>query len=247
MDLLNVTPQHDVKRAIKALEKNLKPADVINSDGEAPLLKVLIHPIHWGIRSHQKEKKKKTSRYRDTHTVTFLERDKILSVTSPRAKWSNIEEVAKSRFTLYRYTKRNFTYSDIEIMMQSAKRILGTEYDYGQLLDIYINQILGYDHIIKFRWFDFAKKRMVCSVGSRTLMEDLRYAILEDAGLDPDDPGENPPMERLFDRLNPAYWSEEYIRNFHRVDVEATSPAHFANTEQFSHEYRLVLTYKMFL
>jgi hypothetical protein len=53
-------------------------------------------------------------------------------------------------------------------------------------------------------------------------------------------PDEEPPNKWLFDKMNPDKWPEEKIKQFKGTDVEATAPAHFANSDFFQYEFELI-------
>jgi len=231
-------PQHNVFNALNSLKRNLKPGDIINIDGYDKILEPWNIVTHKCVRSHQKHLFGPLSNYHDTHTMMYFGPDKVFSVTAPKTRWETIEKHAENRFTILRYTKKQFTDHDIAIMYNTALKIIDTKYDYGQLLDIAINQILGYDNIIKYKWFDMGKKRMVCSVGCRTIMEDLRHQQEIEGTI---------AIERLFNKLNEMHWTQHQIDEFTRVDVECTSPGHFSNTNWFDREYTIQLMWQMFL
>jgi len=117
-------------------------------------------------------------------------------------------------------------------MINAAREIVGTDYDLGQLLDIAINDILGYEHQRRLTIFDFGRKKKVCSVGVRVVFEYLHQVKIETE--------DSPPGKWLFDKLNPKKWSEKDIQKFRGTDVEATAPAHFANSDYFQHEFELI-------
>ena len=75
----------------------------------------------------------------------------------------------------------------------------------------------------------------MCSVGVRVIYE----AVLQDilgrpaAGI-----------KFLFRNLNPKRWTQEQCREYRGTDVEMTSPAHFANSNFFGHEFKRVVRVK---
>ena len=239
MKSLKSKPKHDVDAAIKALYDTLQPSDIINLDGYDPWYKPWVCIPHGAIRLHQKQLFGPQSNYRDTHTVVYFEPKKIFSVTSPKTKWESIEHNAKYRFSVYRYTKNKFDDDDIAIMFAAAEEIIGTKYDYGQLFDIALNHLLGYEHVRKAKIFDLGKRRLVCSVGARALYESVRYNSRKKLGHDK--------IDRLFGKLNPQFWPIEEVEKFKRSDVELTSPGHFANSNMFGGEFELILNWKQFI
>lgn len=198
---------------------------------------------YWGIWWHQRRFFGKDSSWRDTHTVCYFDFDKIFSYDFPYAHWQNLYGVCGAKeITVYRcrgdlYGKATdgLDEQDLRAMEKAATQMLGEFYDVGQLLDIAINQVLGFPHRRKGKWFDFGKKLKVCSVGVRVIYE----AVLQDilgrpaAGI-----------KFLFRNLNPERWTQEQCREYRGTDVEMTSPAHFANSNFFGHEFKRVVRVK---
>jgi hypothetical protein len=104
-------------------------------------------------------------------------------------------------------------------MFKAANKLIGKIYDIGQLLDIAINHILGYTVRRKYKIFDFGKRCKICSVGVRSIYEFLLQYIQKN---------ENKNLQKLFTCGNKS------------VDVEITTPAHFANSVRYENEFVLV-------
>ena len=218
-----------IKKSVENILKVIKPGDVVNTDGKGGGLFLRIG--YWGIRAHQKALFK-NGNWRDTHTTLYFDEHDTFSVEPPRATYLPLKCYCLDNISIYRYTKRNFNKKDILIMEKACDELYGTFYDFGQLLDVAINQILGYDHAIKFNIFDFGKGQKICSVGIRNAYEKLRKTV-------------EPEMERLFNKLNPEKWTVSQIEKFERTNVEATSPAHFANSNYFNDEFKLIARFNM--
>ncbi len=227
-------------RKVEFLNKILPlimPGDVINFDSTTEWYNLHIQLGYWGIRQHQREVFGNLARWRDTHTMLYLDEDKVFSVEPPRARFAKLESLYNDKISVYRYTKRDFEDDEIDVMMKAADELNGTIYDVGQLLDIAINRVLGYPHTIHYRVFDFAKYCKVCSVGVRVCYERARKYIEQKNG--------NEPMPRLFSKFKYDTWLERDVvmsanTEMRGVDVEATAPAHFANSEWFDDEFELV-------
>lgn len=215
----------------------IAPGDVINFDSSTEWYNLHIRLGYWGIRDHQHKVFGNLSRWRDTHSMLYLDEDQILSVEPPRARWAKLADLHDDKITVWRYTKREFSDEDIDTMIQVADaELIGTIYDIGQLIDIAINRIMGYPHTIAYRIFDFSKYCKVCSVGVRVCYEALRKK-LEAAG--------DNSMPRLFSKFKYDTWLSrpevmEGNTELRGVDVEATAPAHFANSEWFDDEFEMV-------
>ncbi len=214
----------------------IQPGDVINFDSTTEWYNLHIRLGYWGIRHNQKKVFGELSRWRDTHTMLYLDEEKLLSVEPPRARWAKLEDLYDDKISLWRYTKREFDDPDIDVMMDAASELIGTVYDVGQLLDIMINRLMGYPHTIQYRVFDFSKHCKVCSVGARVCYEKLRKHLEQNG---------DESMKRLFSKFKYDTWKSrpEIVAantEFRGVDVEATSPAHFANSEWFDDEFELI-------
>jgi hypothetical protein len=215
----------------------IQPGDVINFDSTTEWYNLHIHLAYKAIRCHQRQMFGNLSRWRDVHSMLYLDEDQVFSVEPPRARFAQLEELYEDTITLWRYTKREFSDEDIEVMHAAAAELDGTVYDVGQLLDIAINHIMGYPHAIHYKVFDFSKYCKVCSVGVRVCYEALRKHLEQQ--------GAEPPMKRLFSSFKYDTWLESDIvmnsnTELRGVDVEATSPAHFANSECFDDEFEMV-------
>lgn len=248
----------DLMQAVQIIEKFSKEGDVINIDGHT---KNIFYTIgYWGIRKAQKELYGPNSRWQDTHTMmkfnnstiskilknnekvqTILENNKkpwkkVFSVEPPKATFITTEEFALEHITVYRYTKKKFYSEDIKILLEATIPILLTQYDFGQLINIAVNQILGYPYDEKVLWFDFGCKMKVCSVGVGAIIQKWRKTL---------EAQEKPVPPRLFSKLNSHYWSKEFIEEFtkngSRWNIENYYPAIFANSQYYDNEFKLIL------
>jgi hypothetical protein len=189
-----------------------QPGDVINTrPPERSTWWKILHPKEsipaWGIQRYQRAEG--FGEWRDTHSMLFLDETHILSVTYPHTIWDTWEAVQQRLWTVYR---PNFELDaqDLAAMRVAADAMIGRHYDVGQLLDIALNKILGYDVSVYRRFFDAGAKLMVCSVGVRTCFDYARKAK-EGEGLPP-------PFEVLFEK------------DGKKLNVERTCPANYANT-----------------
>ncbi|NMB76926.1 MAG: hypothetical protein GYA21_17575 [Myxococcales bacterium] len=232
------------QQAVAALEAVLKPGDVINIDSRARWYKFWYRIPYALIRSHQKRIFGEWSRWRDTHTMLYLGPQfgahSTFSVEPPTARYLPLSDFCFSHLSIYRH--RTFVVGPAEalIMDQACHPLAGTVYDVGQLLDIMVNRILGYPQVVHYRCFDFSRRCKVCSVGARIAYEHLRH-VLEGQG--------NTSLAKLFSTVRPQgtpvgsgviRWGPDGpppSQFGSGVDVEATAPAHFANSEYFGDEF----------
>jgi len=229
--------------ALADVSSFLQPGDVVNESGRVTWKTFYYWVPYQGIRGNQKRIFGKQSIWHDTHCMLYLDPEHTLSVEPPRARWLHPEDYCRGRISIWRFNKFPvpFAPGQVEVMKRHADEyLIGKIYDVGQLLDILINTILGYPNGLHYRFFDFSKKLKVCSVGVRVLYEKLRQH-LEATG--------QPAFGRLFQKINPlAPWPggvfpQSRIPGQYGVDVEATAPAHFANSHYFDSEFSLVAVF----
>ncbi len=241
----------DVKKCDKAVEnilKVLKPGDVINTEAQLQSWWDVELSIGWkGIWVDQKYAFGEQARWKDEHTTLFLEPLTVLSVEPPRATYLRIRNFCLDKITIYRYTKwPKFDAKDIEMMAEFYKPIWHTKYDYGQLIDILINTLFYDDpDTQKVKIFDHAKTEKVCSVGVRVVYE--RWIKWKNESLPA-----GKKLEKLFRRLNPKFENVGHVKDKYfsakrerpGVDIEMTTPAHFANSDFFSNEFERVALFE---
>ncbi len=252
-----------VAKKVKKVMDALKPGDVVQFDSKLRLRNLYMLIPYFLIRRHQKKifknnRLRPAAKWHDTHTTIYFPGHGIFSVEPPRALYKDTEAyITKGvkdgdRIAIYRYSEMFIRKGEdgkpimkdlhdipeyIEVMKKAADKIVGTKYDYGQLLDIMLNRILGYGTKLKFRPFDLGKKRKACSIGCRVIYEALRKFVEVKAYKD----GVEPDMTRLFDNPDEDDWTEKEMRKFDRTDVEATTPAHFANSRYFDGEFMRIV------
>ncbi|MBW1810350.1 MAG: hypothetical protein JRJ87_19290 [Deltaproteobacteria bacterium] len=214
----------------------IERSDVINFDSKAAWYKIHFRIGYWGIRRHQKRIFGRLGRWRDTHTMVYLDDDHCLSVEPPKCRWWALADLYDERITVWRYTKRTFSDQEMEVMFKAAEELIGTKYDIGQLLDIMINEGLGYPNVLHYSIFDAAKSRKVCSVGARMAYEKVRKHL--------EAQGDNS-MQRLFSTFKDPAWAlrpnvPDMNTQMRGVDIEATAPGHFANSHFFDDEFELI-------
>jgi hypothetical protein len=147
--------------------------------------------------------------WRDTHSMLYFGPARILSVTYPHTKWETWDRVQQRDFRVWRPTFP-LDSQDVLVMYEAAHKLIGTSYDVGQLLDIALNEILGYGVGFYHRIFDFGGNLMVCSVGVRACFDAARKAK--------ESAGQPPPFDVLF------------TQGGQKLNVERTPPAAYANT-----------------
>lgn len=243
-----------VTRAVDNIMKVIKPGDVINTEAQLQSWWDVAESVAWNfIWADQKYVFGEKSRYKDEHSTLFLNRDLICSVEPPRAKYIDLRDCCLDKLWIYRYTKYEFQPEDIEFLRTAYFPIWGTPYDFGQLLDILINTLFGDEDYMKFKLFDFSKRDKVCSVGVRILYE--AFIKHKNKSLP-----EGKKLHHLFRELNPEHAGEAHVKErfFHDkprpgedkhekrsgVDVEMTTPAHYANTQFFDNEFELVAVFE---
>jgi len=232
---IHLYPPHNkekIQRAADAVLQVLQPGDVINQVNRFPWWAFHYNLAVKAIRIHQRRLFGRKSFYKDDHNMLFFDENSILSVEPPRAILKPLTHFSMTRISIYRLRIHRLDDEDIAFMRNTALQLVGEEYDVGQLLDRVVNRLLGYEWQQRIRIFDFGKKKMVCSVGVRAVFEHLYQKQLRK---------EKPDQELwLFSEMNPDRWPVRKRKRFQGTDIDATTPAHFANSEYFQHEFELI-------
>ena len=220
-----------------SIKEILKPGDVIlEAPEKTKWWQIHLKIIYAGIFWFQKRIFGKNSNWKFTHSTLYFDDEHIFSITFPKTKWLTIENYKNVEFSIFRPTLKdpvtnnnlNLTKKRILIMKDAADRMIGTDYDIGQLFDIAIKSLLNFEKIRKLSIFDFGKKKKVCSVGVRVCFEKMYQKEKSNS------------TKLLFSKLNKKKYLYDKVSNFKGIDVEATSPAHFANTDHYNNEFKLI-------
>jgi len=196
----------------------LKPGDVILIEGSAKWYRLITKFIHFMICWYQRRLFGKKSHYKDTHAMLYLTPHVIFSMDFPSGKWEKIQYVFNQKFTVYRSRYVNYEKFRTELY-DIAIRIIYRPYDVGDLLDFLISGILGYTRIRKIRFFEFSRRYMTCSVAVRSIFERLR---------------KDKELENNF----------TIPKLFRDIDVEMTTPAHFANSDKYAYEFKKIIDWR---
>jgi hypothetical protein len=224
-------------RALQAIMRVCLPGDVININSRDSWWNIVNRFGHWGIRTHQKALFGPDACWKDTHDMLYFDVDKIFSVELPRAKWAHLNQYALDRLTVWRFTKFELGPEELKLMEDGARPIIGKTYDIGQLADIALNHLYDHPQEIRYKVFDWGEDLKVCSVGVRLAYEYMRKNL---------PPGKT--MKRLFSTFRYHAWAAadkvQKLNTFGKgVDVEATAPAHFANSDYFDDEFAFVAAF----
>lgn len=187
---------------------NVPRGAVLNSYGEGH--RNLIAKFAYAqIRGYQKRKYPDASleHVSAVHSQIHLGSGQFLSVESPRARIHEPVLEDNHRYTLwvYKHTDK-FDDNSWRAFEIAVDKLVGTPYDYGQLLDILVNQVFGWT-ANPLKIFDLGRRRKVCSVACHVCLLAAYKAIPESAR-----PSEAP---------------------LGRQHVEVTCPADFENHDSF--------------
>ncbi len=227
---------HEKRKACEAILRVIRPGDVINQYGDFKWWQFWLMIGSKVIQWYQRWLFGRNSEWRDDHTMLYFDDDNILSVELPLSSMKPLSACCLTNISIYRLSGITLSKSHIETMREAAEKLLYRKYDIGQLLDIAVNGLLGYMHQRRLRFFDLGRKRKVCSVGVRVVFEYLYRKRLQTL--------KSRPGKWLFYSLNPDKWPSAAVTYYRGTDVEATSPAHFANSGHFGHEFRLVARFR---
>lgn len=231
----NYKDREVVRAAVKSILKFIQPGDVVNQVGHTAWWRIWLKVGFWYIRFHQRRLFGRKADWHDIHTMMFFDRDNTFSVEPPHATMKPIEQYCLSDLSIFRLRLKPLTLDEITYMRDSARDILGTDYDFGQLIDIAIHGIMGFPDVRSVSLFDFGRTKKVCAVGVRTVYEHLYREKLRPEGVK---------GKWLFEKLNPEKWSQRKLEKFEGTDIELTTPAHFANPEYFQEDFELIARFR---
>jgi len=220
------------EKACKRILKLIKPGDVVNQKTPYKPYQILLATGIHAIRKYQRRLFGKEATWIHDHCMMFFDRAFTLSLEPPKTIKKPLEKYCLNDISIYRLTKKTLNKQDIDVLREGAEELVGTVYDVGQLLDIAINGLLGYEHTFKIKIFDFGKKKKVCSVGVRSVFEYLYQKKIKKT--------DNEEETWLFNTINPRKWPEDLVKKYQGTDVDATTPAHFANSDYFDNEFKLI-------
>jgi len=216
--------------------KTVQYGHIISTIGTTKWYEIPLKLAYYGIRKYQKSLFGKDSNFKDSHTTIYLPAG-LYSTEPPKSKFHNLIKYMddkKTEYKVYRFTKKTLTPEDIEKMQWIANILSGRKYDYGQLINILMNGIMGYEYSEKIKAFDFGSELKVCSVSIACIFQKWRVLTGKKTA-------------RLFSKLNPKKWDKEFIEKFNKKghwDVENTTPGHFVNSGHFDNEFELILHLK---
>ena len=240
------------EQAKKTFLEFVKPGDVVNISNHPTIFQLPSFIGCWAIRKAQKSLFRFPEQYyhndnyeiafnpnEDTHSMVFFNECATFSVEPPKACWLDVEDYVMDDISVYRYNEKILKDKDLTCMYGVAKEMIGGEYDIGQLIDIAVNQILGYAGHNEVTIFDAGKNRHVCSAGVAIIYQAWRKKLEIE-------------QPRLFSKLNEMFpfWTPEFINEFkteYKSDwfVEYTYPAMFGLTHShFNYEMSLILKMK---
>ena len=224
--------QSKVKIASKGILQVVQPGDVIVSVGKHRWWQFWLVLTHGAIHAHQRGLFGQDGNWQFTHAMLYFDAENTFSIQMPNATMKPLEQYCLDDLAIYRMKLVQLSPEYVTILKDAALEMVGTDYDLGEMLDLAINSVLGFAHIRKLKIFDLGREKKVCSVGVRTAFE---YLYQHGIKKSPDEP-----TKWLFRQLNPSKWSDDEIRRYHGTDVEATTPAHFANSDFYADEFERV-------
>ena len=235
------------KAGAELLKKHSKDGDVHSYEYTPPFWKTFFLIAVLAIRNFQKRVffgkyiqfgirlvMKRTKGWKDHHTMQYF-KDGTRSVQNPTARVISVEAYSHYDVSIYRYTPKVLSNKNIKQMNDIWILIIGTNYHKKSIMNIAINQILGYPYKQEFSGLNPDKEK-VCSVGVAAVFQKWRL-------------DNNKVTPRLFRELNKTVWTDKfqkkYAGNKSRWSVENVYPSNFVVTEShFGGEFKLILKIK---
>lgn len=235
----------------------IKPGDLISfydTPGLWPPSQWLMWPPYWGICKYQENYFGTPGDTKTAHTEVYLDDNHILNAIPPKVKWSTLKELNGRKIKVFRPTFYSFLPEHAETMIREFEneveytddggkykaKLIGSDYDLGQILCIAINGYLGYPNQYGFDGLDQGKDHKVCSVICRLFYEHFRKIKGKEMG--------NDPYKTLFNKINPdaffaSRWKDKIIGHFRqhgKLYTEMTVPATFTNSRYFNNEFTCI-------
>ena len=149
----------------------------------------------------------------DTHTVGYTGDGKIFEITFPKARFIELELKNSYVYTVARYADKAIeSPHEISTIYEAWEKMEGDWYDVSQLLNIGVNQILGFPDTEYYNYCDISKKNKVCSSG---------YIV---------------GLVKCWQK----HWQGQYRRPLEGIHVEKVYPAHLLNHPTFNIVGRLM-------
>ncbi len=228
--------REQVNSAYDSILRIIQPGDVITQVGVHQWWQLWLWITHAAIQLYQRRVLTPRCNWKDTHAMLFLDADNSFSIEMPRATMKPLREYCLSHFSIYRLRLITINPEYMMTLRKAVQNMLGETYDFGQAIDMFIHQILQFDESRPLRLFDLGRRKKICSVGVRVAFE---YLYKKHIRINSPEPN-----KWLFRTLNPEKWSPERIRKYSGTDIEATAPAHFANSDLFDNEFQFIARFK---
>lgn len=224
-----------VNSAVESILSIIKPGDIIIQTGTYKWWQLQKALVLRSIQNYQKKVLGEQSNWQSTHAMLYLDENNTFSVEIPRATLKPLHEYCLSHFSIYRIQFVEMTKEFVSILHDATLQMVGEDYNLNQVVDICISDIMGYDHQRHLNIFDFGRNRKLSSVGVRVAFEYLynKKVRREDSR----------PGKWLFYMLNLEKWSKDIIREYNGTNIEATTPAHFVNSDLYCHDFKLIATF----
>jgi hypothetical protein len=222
---------------LKRLRPWIRPGDVVNLEARAPWWALDERLALCALRARQRRLFGRLGRTRDTHSLLYLDEAHLLDVSPPRVRWSALGELGQHDLSIWRPTVLALGPAEIDQLRALLAPLVGEVFEPARLRARLTMAGLGYPFSIKPPGLAAALGAGLGAVFARAAFEHLRRQRLLAC---------QPAPRRLFGHFKdptlqdrPVFAAADQLHQ--GVDVEATLPAHFANSLMFAEEFRLVL------
>ncbi|RPH96219.1 hypothetical protein EHM69_01925 [candidate division KSB1 bacterium] len=175
------------------------------------------------IQLHQRKVWPKSDHVDAAHSAIKLPNGKWLAIVAPRVSQTDEPLFPKEQARAYRWEgTTHFTPECWQALEAVANRLIGADYDFGQLMDIAIKQTFGWVPDTA-SIFDLGRKKKVCSVGVMACLYTGWQKIAEKF---------NTGNDYGADRTD--YWKPNARSDGSTMNIERIPPAFFENEPRYT-------------
>jgi len=231
------TPGEQVQAEfLERLRPLLRPGDVINLEARPAWWALDQQATAWAIRSRQRRLFGPLGRTRETHSLLLLRGERLLLAGPPRARLVPLPELHATRFSVWRLATHALSPEELDELEAAAGRFLDLAFTPEAVFALAALGIMGYQRTLPGSALEPSRAHRASAVAVRACLERVRRCF---------EPRGAPTVPRLFQRVADPTWldhpavqaSNLLLRG---LDLEATCPAHFSNSQRYADEFRLV-------
>jgi len=231
------TPEeHEQQAFLARLQPLVRPGDVFNLVLEPPWWALDRQLTGLALRLRQRRLFGALGRTLETHSMLLLRGEQLLSVEAPRARLVPLGALHQARLSVWRLSGHELAPTELDFLEDAARRFLDRAFDPAGVMALAAQGVLGYPRTLRPGPLELCRAHRASAVAVRACFEHVRRTF-ERRGA--------PTVPRMFQRVKDPTWLDTPMveasnRHLRGLDLEATCPAHFSNSQRFADEFSLV-------